>query len=654
MNKNYVTNKSFNKPSYYKENINKNPLFARYIFLDNISKENESKKRFISENPIIKPPNYDELTVVIPFRAADDEKRNKNLKTVVNYLKFIGVKHIIISEEDDYSKVEKFIKEDPNTFEDIKLVFTESSELFCKSIAINEGVKNCNTEYIAISDSDVLIPKDIFNESLSLIASFFDFLYPFNRMVKQIYGYVDYTNVDFDSVDSEVETRINADGGFFFCRKSSFFNIGGYNTAYTGWGGEDNDFCLRITFSDYNIIRLNNPLYHLYHDKERPRRTNTRLLIDIYNSSKFDFHNLTKLNNLDVLINQNEDLYRNSIKFRDDVVYPDVSNYLISVIIPVYNCEFFYIDRCITSLKKQTIGFENIEVILVDDASTHQPSIDLIKNYAEKYNNIKTIFLDFHLGAGAARNAGIKAATTEYITFLDHDDYYVNDICEIAYNNMENENIDMLITNYIDSEDLNGTGWDYLKIKGNKKLINKYDELIDIFRIAPSTGTTTFRKKFLLKNKLQYKHIKAGEDLVFNQETLFHASGILLINTPSIVFSYRHNTNKDFASRSLDYEKNTLSAFIDAYYESFKLFRKYAPDYTHYALSSLNNWITEKLLKSNLSFNDFLNLTIEVRELAIHYVHNKKVDKPKKCLDLYELIVKGEFNQAYDLYKKLI
>ena len=58
---------------------------------------------------------------------------------------------------------------------------------FSRSNAINEGVKKSNTPNVVIMDNDVLIQKDVFDKSISLVDSFFDFVYPFNRMVRQIY-----------------------------------------------------------------------------------------------------------------------------------------------------------------------------------------------------------------------------------------------------------------------------------------------------------------------------------------------------------------------------------------------------------------------------------------------------------------------------------
>ena len=64
----------------------------------------------------------------------------------------------------------------------------------------------------------------------------------------------------------------------------------------------------------------------------------------------------------------------------------DDFKYLVSVVIPVYNVEK-YIDLCIQSLLNQTLSFEKMQVLLINDGSTDS-SEELCKVYAEKYDNV--------------------------------------------------------------------------------------------------------------------------------------------------------------------------------------------------------------------------------------------------------------------------
>ena len=65
-------------------------------------------------------------------------------------------------------------------------------------------------------------------------------------------------------------------------------------------------------------------------------------------------------------------------------------SYELSVIIPVYNVEK-YIGECLDSVVNQSIGIDNIEVIVVNDA-TPDNSMDIINEYVEKYPSFKVTF----------------------------------------------------------------------------------------------------------------------------------------------------------------------------------------------------------------------------------------------------------------------
>ena len=91
----------------------------------------------------------------------------------------------------------------------------------------------------------------------------------------------------------------------------------------------------------------------------------------------------------------------------------------LCVIIPIYNMSE-YISGCLNSVFAQTL--KDIEIICVDDGPT-DGSAKIISEFAKKDGRIRFIKQN-NQGAGAARNAGIKAAKGEYIAFLDTDDYY--------------------------------------------------------------------------------------------------------------------------------------------------------------------------------------------------------------------------------------
>lgn len=93
-------------------------------------------------------------------------------------------------------------------------------------------------------------------------------------------------------------------------------------------------------------------------------------------------------------------------------------NPLISVIVPVYRVEPF-LPRCLDSLRNQT--YRNLEILLVDDGSPDNCG-KICDEYAEKDHRFRVIHKE-NGGLSSARNAGLDAATGEFIGFVDSDDW---------------------------------------------------------------------------------------------------------------------------------------------------------------------------------------------------------------------------------------
>ncbi|MDO4439419.1 MAG: glycosyltransferase family A protein [Eubacteriales bacterium] len=99
---------------------------------------------------------------------------------------------------------------------------------------------------------------------------------------------------------------------------------------------------------------------------------------------------------------------------------------LISIIVPVYNCEK-YIAGCIESILNQT--YRNIELILVDDGSLDS-SASICQSYTDTSDIHIKLISKTNGGVSSARNAGISASTGKYLMFVDSDDTVDITICE--------------------------------------------------------------------------------------------------------------------------------------------------------------------------------------------------------------------------------
>lgn len=115
----------------------------------------------------------------------------------------------------------------------------------------------------------------------------------------------------------------------------------------------------------------------------------------------------------------------------------------ISVVVPVFNMEQ-YMSKALNSLLKQT--YDDFEILLIDDGSTDGSS-ELCDEYAQRYDNVRTIHKE-NGGLSSARNAGIQHATGDYIIFPDPDDWVCEDYLETLVELKNTYNSDLEICGY--------------------------------------------------------------------------------------------------------------------------------------------------------------------------------------------------------------
>ncbi|AAK80133.1 glycosyltransferase involved in cell wall biosynthesis [Clostridium acetobutylicum] len=114
---------------------------------------------------------------------------------------------------------------------------------------------------------------------------------------------------------------------------------------------------------------------------------------------------------------------------------------MISVIMPVYNCEK-YLEESIESILKQT--YRDFEFIIVNDGSNDK-SIDIINKYANDDNRIVVVSRDNNMGMVYSLNEGIDRAKGSYVARMDADDIALPERFErqIEYLN-KNKDVDIL------------------------------------------------------------------------------------------------------------------------------------------------------------------------------------------------------------------
>lgn len=190
----------------------------------------------------------------------------------------------------------------------------------------------------------------------------------------------------------------------------------------------------------------------------------------------------------------------------------------ISVIIPIYNVEN-YLEKCLNSIINQT--FKNLEILCVNDGSTDS-SLQILEDFAKKDNRIKIINKK-NGGLSSARNAGLEVATSEWISFIDSDDWLdLNAFEELEKFFSLNPDIICFGTHLRGdiSPELASADAEYYRIKhsGFIELNDKIRETTDV-----ATWNKLYKKAIIDKINLKFPIGRHYEDYPFYWEYVFEA-----------------------------------------------------------------------------------------------------------------------------------
>jgi glycosyltransferase involved in cell wall biosynthesis len=115
----------------------------------------------------------------------------------------------------------------------------------------------------------------------------------------------------------------------------------------------------------------------------------------------------------------------------------------ISLLLVAHN-QAAYLPETLASLHAQTIGLDNLEIVLIDDASTDATG-EQINAFAKKHSCVKVSHVPFR-NVGKTRNAALALATAPYLMFVDGDDALVPNACELLLKAAQEKAAEMIVT----------------------------------------------------------------------------------------------------------------------------------------------------------------------------------------------------------------
>jgi len=231
--------------------------------------------------------------------------------------------------------------------------------------------------------------------------------------------------------------------------------------------------------------------------------------------------------------------FSSSLQIVDAGVHHDTLKHKVSIILPIHNVER-YLENALKSIERQTVGLENLEVIMVNDGST-DASAKIIERYVNKHKkrgNFKAVHFDKASGAaGKPRNVGLEVATGEYMMYLDPDDTYEANAVEALYSCITKYDAELACGTYFQVDRGRNVHVDSKALFDNQEAyvvnITSNEKFLELPYVI---WTKIIKRDFLVRNNIKQPEGIVSEDHVFCVQTLLLAKGIAF--TPKPVVNY--------------------------------------------------------------------------------------------------------------------
>lgn len=227
----------------------------------------------------------------------------------------------------------------------------------------------------------------------------------------------------------------------------------------------------------------------------------------------------------------------------------------VSIIVPVYNCAEF-LPRCLKSLQDQS--FTDCRFVIVDDCSTDGSS-DIINRYASDDKRFTVISQPHNGGVSAARNTGLAAADSEYIAFVDADDYVAPEFVETLLSAIENHNADIAMCDY---DKIFKNHWEeHFLALDNETFDTSGSWWLCCITRSPELWNKLFRRSVIEASGASFM-MRSGEDYMFNTAVATKVRKAVTIKAS--LYRYVQRKNSIMRTSLASGERYTfINAFVD-------------------------------------------------------------------------------------------
>ena len=299
----------------------------------------------------------------------------------------------------------------------------------------------------------------------------------------------------------------------------------------------------------------------------------------------------------------------------------------ISVIVPVYNVEK-YIRRCLTSIQQQSLS--DIEIVIVNDG-TPDDSMAIVRELAQLDDRIKILEHEKNMGLMWTRRTGYLAATGDYITFCDSDDYLPQDALESLYKKAIETGADIVSGNYT-----------YVTASGKKVLKrNKLpygNKPLDVYKallchdMQHSLWGKLFKRSLLHDNDYQsYEHATNGEDGCLLYQIVKHVNEVVQIDKS--VYYYVQNSESSSQRR---YDENAVRSMCLSLATKVEMTSQY-PQLHSILDKHITNYLCELIAKG---YGNDVNLNKYIHQYGLErYLSVSKIIKDMNYIKILKTVL---------------
>ncbi len=298
----------------------------------------------------------------------------------------------------------------------------------------------------------------------------------------------------------------------------------------------------------------------------------------------------------------------------------------ISLIIPCHNSAAF-LSTCLNSVRRQTLGVENMQVILVDDASDDQgKTLHMLEEFRDEFPDSVTLLpLEKNLRQGGARNRALQHVNTEYIQFLDSDDWLDDNACLDLLKLIDGEHADLLLFGHELEEDdfrIDLPDIDSRKIFLSSRAWNA------------NHSSKIYRSDLILDHGIHFAEGRFFEEPLFVYPTFFYASSIVFARrrfyhlgerTDHTMSSAAHTNLMDHPAVQMELleflkKKNFLSLYHDEIEDYFL--------WTYFMETVLNAGV----IQDSMTLSAFLKLQETCRSEFPNHANNPYLPEHPKAI----------------------